>query len=444
MIDEDLYRRATSELDSDDRRPHIWARACALANDDPDEARYLYTNLRVEELLFDVARDGDEEPSHTAHADHRDTLENLELAPVDFRTGDEEGATIESARAGLDTASAPLPGIPLDASSRRPESAPGSLKLELDEDDTLVLDPVDVERINDTVSMTGSTTDGRAVEALESTGAQEPDDDVPTPLPDKPATTENAPVEFDELARLVEQYRSEPRLISSPNEAPPADQSHLVIRQGEWRSDELPGTGMNAGSNHESLAATAGESGYESGSSHDDDHVTDAADERTTSGQAAYPYSSQIDVDVDGYRAPLELADNRGRDEFAVYVRGDAPRQAIRQGVSWVAMCLTLPWLIVRGLLGTAIVYALLTLAILTGLLFTALAWVDAGEVATLATRLATTGFVLLALVGLFLIPLLRANTWREDKLEKNGYELVAYVRARSPRRAIAVLDRQA
>ena len=51
MIDEELYQQAANELNSDRRRPHIWARACALASDDQDEARFLYTNLRVEELL---------------------------------------------------------------------------------------------------------------------------------------------------------------------------------------------------------------------------------------------------------------------------------------------------------------------------------------------------------------------------------------------------------
>ncbi|MFK7892857.1 MAG: hypothetical protein AB8B63_18735, partial [Granulosicoccus sp.] len=55
MIDEDLYQKAADELNSDRRRPHIWARACALASDDQDEARYLYTNLRVEELLAERA-----------------------------------------------------------------------------------------------------------------------------------------------------------------------------------------------------------------------------------------------------------------------------------------------------------------------------------------------------------------------------------------------------
>ena len=51
MIDEELYKRATEELDSDARKPDVWTRACALASDDHDEARFLYTNLRVEEML---------------------------------------------------------------------------------------------------------------------------------------------------------------------------------------------------------------------------------------------------------------------------------------------------------------------------------------------------------------------------------------------------------
>lgn len=51
MIDEELYKLASLELNSDKRRPDLWARAVALASDDHDEARYLYTNLRVEEML---------------------------------------------------------------------------------------------------------------------------------------------------------------------------------------------------------------------------------------------------------------------------------------------------------------------------------------------------------------------------------------------------------
>ena len=51
MIDEDLYQAAADELNSDRRKPALWRRACALASDDHDEARYLYTTLRVDELI---------------------------------------------------------------------------------------------------------------------------------------------------------------------------------------------------------------------------------------------------------------------------------------------------------------------------------------------------------------------------------------------------------
>lgn len=58
MIEEDLYKKAGDELNSDQRKADIWARACALASDDHDEARYLYTNLRVEQMLEDRKAQG--------------------------------------------------------------------------------------------------------------------------------------------------------------------------------------------------------------------------------------------------------------------------------------------------------------------------------------------------------------------------------------------------
>jgi len=42
--------------------------------------------------------------------------------------------------------------------------------------------------------------------------------------------------------------------------------------------------------------------------------------------------------------------------------------------------------------------------------------------------------------VGLLIVPFRSANHWREDKLERRGFELVAYVRARGPRRALALV----
>ena len=56
MIDEELYQFASDELNSDRRIKELWNRACALARDDHDEARFLYKNLRVEELLEQQAK----------------------------------------------------------------------------------------------------------------------------------------------------------------------------------------------------------------------------------------------------------------------------------------------------------------------------------------------------------------------------------------------------
>ena len=146
-------------------------------------------------------------------------------------------------------------------------------------------------------------------------------------------------------------------------------------------------------------------------------------------------------VDHDDDDEPLEL-DDGGPEEYAVFVRPGSPAQAVRQGGSWGATLLTLPWLLGRRLVGTAIVYALFAAVALTGLALTSLAWADAGAAATLVTRLACIAFALLAFLGLFFVPFRLANHWREDKLEDRGFELVAYVRANGPGRASTVAER--
>lgn len=82
MIDEELYQQAADELNSDKRRPALWARACALASDDHDEARFLYTNLRVEELLAERAGMADN-PANGADGLMEDEELPLTLMPVD-------------------------------------------------------------------------------------------------------------------------------------------------------------------------------------------------------------------------------------------------------------------------------------------------------------------------------------------------------------------------
>ena len=139
---------------------------------------------------------------------------------------------------------------------------------------------------------------------------------------------------------------------------------------------------------------------------------------------------------------PLEITDERGgAEEFAVFVDAAGKRapQAVRQGGSWGALVATVPWLLGRRLVGTAIVYVLFAVVVLAGLAATGLAWSEAGESASMMTRGATVGFALLALIGLVVVPFRNANHWREDKLERRGFDLVAYVRTRDRERAVAL-----
>jgi len=129
MIDEELYELAADELNSDRRKSDIWARACALASDDHDEARYLYTNLRVEEMLAEREAGNDpiaaalapkspnsptaDQPTATV-VDHSEAMnpqayDGLTLEPVDLshleETPDENNDSeirVSSMRPGID------------------------------------------------------------------------------------------------------------------------------------------------------------------------------------------------------------------------------------------------------------------------------------------------------------------------------------------------------
>ena len=48
--DEELYLQATNEVDGNERRPALWAKATTLAEGDEGRAKYIYINQRVEQL----------------------------------------------------------------------------------------------------------------------------------------------------------------------------------------------------------------------------------------------------------------------------------------------------------------------------------------------------------------------------------------------------------
>lgn len=620
MIDEELYQKAADELNSDRRRPHIWARACALADDDHDEARYLYTNLRVEELLAEAERGGGA-GGETAAED-----EDVELAlePVEFGSLPEVGdGRVESIPAGGGGDATPFPDAPEGDDAARPESVRGRLTLDLEHDATLDLDPDDVQRLNEAERGAVSAIDGRDVpdgsaryggaaadgagepgpgpidvapptdaardegDAGGELGTDEPfaggdastrddgsaaeppasadaaavDDDAnaafrstrddgdgdasertpvetssPPPLDDPtvgerffdeafaddltgeiaaadaldevpgdtsfddwspddgvvetvgadgdapddvgiddtialdppPRPSPGAELDpLDDLDRLDEVFRAERRQLASPPMPPSAADDDALTRELRRQAEELPGADSSSVIAHEpldtlptrrvgqapddapavaaALAATAAGTGVVR---RGDARTADEADaERADAGgvgdvdDADAPHATADDGPFAVTDEPFEITDERGGDtEYAVFVDDGGRRaQAVRQGNCWGALLATLPWLLYRRLFGTAIVYALFALTVLAGLLMTGLAWQEAGAAATLATKGATIGFALLAVFGLLVLPFRKGNHWREDKLERRGFELVAYVRTRERDRAIAL-----
>jgi len=140
---------------------------------------------------------------------------------------------------------------------------------------------------------------------------------------------------------------------------------------------------------------------------------------------------------------PLDLSEDSTGAPYSVY-RRDTRVQAVKDGVSWSALLMTVPFLIYRQLFGTAIVYTLMSIILLAGLLVMGLAWFDAGIAATPLVKGATIGFAVLAAIGLLYIPFRYGNTWRGDKLENRGFEFIAKVRAKNPGKAIAQARRAA
>ena len=50
MNDEELYLKATNEVEGDSKDPALWAKAMALVDGDQDKAKYQYIKLRLDLL----------------------------------------------------------------------------------------------------------------------------------------------------------------------------------------------------------------------------------------------------------------------------------------------------------------------------------------------------------------------------------------------------------
>lgn len=452
MIDEELYELAAAELNSDKRNARLWARACALASDDHDEARFLYTNLRVEELLAARNAPAPQAPADSAHTANIDASSSADLSANDAISSPaaegisddpfddlrlepleagENAIEVASARAGLDSPSADalsaedLQNFANDDASR-PESVHGDTHLELP-DVEIDLDPASVMQMNDAETGSVSAIDGQQAKLpVDTVDTGETDttqafDDQPHRPPDAPGwldedvRVERAATDFATRQASVETEALAQDLERQASEMSGAEASAVVPAA---HSTNASGDGMDV------TPAAVGAAAVVAGTA-----VTGASDI-----PAAEPVAHRDDGVAD---ADLEALNTGGSKSFLIYKRNDGSMRAVKLGVSWPALFFTFPWLMSRGLIGTAIIYALLWAVLLAALLWTGFAWLDAGALATLPLKLWTLGFAALAVIGLLYIPFRYGNTWHASKLERRGFEYQLPVSANNSQHAV-------
>lgn len=534
MIDEELYQQAADELNSDRRNPHIWARACALASDDHDEARYLYTNLRVEELIAerndkDVSDGGEslesEEMDTTLALDPLNDKDDTEEAVFFSKLASEYGAEgvreiPSSTSAGVDD-----PGKNDDILSFLAEN-----KQSIEEAEHLHGDQARYSVASNIIKNKIALGPDQAPESpMEQDFYREnPDKRNASNKIDKDATLNDlldetseldgaAVVDFgpEEFAEFQASIFSEQERLDK-NRVYSADSSKDALQQNNEQLDELLAGVDTAGVNTRELPSTLEDEDPEavltadfteyartvalehpaavdlpdeeklSGTlqpfvpgnkvrddsdrfaqdlerqvdqltgQNDDviDYTESTADDRrneVAAGTAAAAASKAAfaskmegprrDIHYSGAprkpELPVDLSDGQSGAQYSVF-RRDGQVQAVKSGVSWPALFLTLPFLIYRQMFGTAIVYLIMSAIVLTGFVVSGLSWMDAGNSASELIKASTVGFAFLSVLGMLYLPWRHANTWRCEKLERRGFELIAWVCASNPGKAIS------
>jgi len=478
MIDEDLYKIATDELNSNDRKADVWARACALASDDHDEARFLYTNLRVEEMLnkdgrqrtfstSDHHRGGAANGTSSQESQATETDALSSAPPMESLEQDEIADNqIESSRAGVDSASAPLPGDRLGAFGisdlDAPTSTPGTDTLsdkvvEFDDETMAELAALSVENGTDTSAVSNIT--GKPVPSSQSN-----ENAANTDNPGNNKLGESV----DEMLSRAQTFEAKGNHASTSSidnhsdakndlDTTPAD--HLTTVQGS--------TSITADANTPAPANQPAHSSYGSNAQaqqlepelEDHDATTETAhayagdSEAASSPRNAAPDHQQNEVDIAprDYADAEQLLDNDstmdmsteldtgvGR-SYSVFNKNGALK-AVKRGVSWPALLFTFPWLLSKALFGTALVYGCLWLVSVSGLLIAANRWISAGADASMNIKLWTGAFALLAIISLLYIPFRYGNRWVAEKLQNRGFDFKGSVSAQNKIDAVARL----
>jgi len=449
MIDEDLYKIATDELNSGARKPEVWARACALASDDHDEARFLYTNLRVEEMLN---KDG-KQRTFSTNEQHRSAkvVNSAQPAQIDtvemdqavsfgaelIDSGDSDSeldstvAQIDSSQTDIDSVKDTQPADELDTFEVVEPNAPNSASgtdivsdkvVELDDETMAELAALSNDSSNDSNAVT------RIAEKV--TGKPENISQVNESSVDSTEVVANV---YRGSAASQEQIVSKDKIsasavVSAPT---PVDESNYHTSSKNVNVSKIENEALSISEDHDATANSA----YTDSSGADSAYAAndDAASERHEIPANTSPRTNNVDkrhlIEEDNLTdTTLALDTGVGR-SFMVFNRHGAVK-AIKHGVSWPALLFTFPWLLSKALFGTAIVYGCLWLVSLGGLLASANRWFIAGADASITIKLWTGAFALLAIVGLLYIPFRYGNQWIAKKLQNRGFTFEGTVSA--------------
>lgn len=453
MIDEDLYKIATDELNSGARKPEVWARACALASDDHDEARFLYTNLRVEEMLN---TDGKQRTFSTSEQ-HRGgsvgvpmRIDAVDLEPaVSFGSellDDEDSldstlAQVESSRAGVDSISSQLPTDELDSFEMDDPNAPASAS------GTDVMSDKVVELDDETMAELAalSTENAHASTVSSITGISENDDHIADDHVNKVAadSSENVSSMFGTSSTANhEQFLSQDQPSSSAIVSLPADEPSYQRQNNSLDVSNLEGDALSNLEDHDATAESAyvDANPTDAANAANDDAASVQGEIPTQFDRTDYSDTTQLIAKDSSIDATSALDTGVGR-SFLVFNRHGALK-GIKRGVSWPALFFTLPWLLSKTLFGTAFVYACLWLVSLGGLLSSANRWFMVGADASLNIKLWTGAFALLVIVGLFYLPFRFGNRWVAEKLQSRGFKYEGSVSAENKLDAVDRLIR--
>jgi len=407
MIEDELYLRATQELNSDERREDLWTRAIALASGDHDEARYLYTNLRVEELAVEDAT-------------QTQPLDQAEVATTDSDSQPEDAAS-DDTTAGAE--SAPLPA-----------------------GDTAEIDTEDADATRSEVSEMQRRIDDmmRARQKNEATKTD------PDPIADRTLETNfdldevnfannNSSGKQAEGAKAANRHSKQTESNYKP-QSPAIDADPLDSTEPEGFTAADNSLDMTAPDNLPPVQLPPTDATVDTTADATASFIT-LTEKVTSEHTPAASSTTTANPAAEAPTQPRTAQLNSGR-AYTILKHSDGSRAAVKIGVSWPALLFTTPWLLYKKLWGTALVYIVMTVALVFATLYTGLALLDAGTDASAAQKLVFSGFALLSLFGLLYIPFRQGNEWVAKRFERRGYSRQTAINAQTVRDALDIVRR--